>query len=369
MTMQTLVMPTGAKRSENISELRVGIYFIALTLLLTLSIAPNGAMAQQRLRYTHYLQNTYLTNPGLTGIEPYMDIRAGFAQQWAGFAGAPRSIYLTAHKGFFERAPMGDKFKLNSLPAHGRAKVGPTNSIIDGRTIPGEGPNFHMGAGLQLFSESTGPISYNGLTGSFAAHVKLAGKLRMGLGTSMEMLNYRLNPASIEMLDANDITLTTNRVSLLLPTLNAGMVLYSPRFFIAASTRQLLRNRIVTNPANPVVSGLETHYFMQAGLRFNLSENISLVPSMALRTISPAPPALDMSLQGSYKDLVFLGFSYRHQDAIAFLAGCRITSLLRLDYAYDYNTSPLSTVSSGSHSIVLSICPGYVKSHGRRYFW
>lgn len=332
---------------------------------------PALAHAQQRMRYSQYLLNTYLTNPAVTGVEPYWDLRAGVSQQWMGIPGAPRSIYITGHKGLFTRSKMEQELFFNSLPAHGRGKAEPTSSVIrtDGLSPNGAGPNFHMGVGAQIFSEQAGPITYNGITGSFAAHLKLVGNLRMGVGASMEMLNYRLNPASIEMLNANDITLTQNRVSLLLPTLNAGIVFYSPRFFVTGATRQLLRTRIQVNPANPTISGLETHYFLQAGLKLKLTEQVDLRPSMALRIISPAPPSLDLSLQGAYKDQFFLGFSYRHLDALVFMAGIRINQNFRFDYAYDYTTSSLSVFSTGSHSLVLSVCPGFAKAGGRRYFW
>jgi type IX secretion system PorP/SprF family membrane protein len=346
---------------------------LRLALMVGFAIClSQGLKAQQRLRYSQYLLNTFLTNPAVTGVEPYLDMRAGFAQQWVGFQGAPRSIYLTAHKGLFTRETSVTKEMpvITSLPAHGRGRVAPTMGVApviqDG--VSGE-PNFHMGVGGQLFSEKTGPISYTGLQGSFAAHLRLVKNLRMGIGASMELLNYRLNPDAIEMLNANDITLAQNRVSLLLPSLNAGIAFYSERFFVAAATRQLLRNRVEINPANPVVSGLEVHYYMQAGLKFKLAENVHLTPSVALRTISPAPPALDLSLQGSWKNMVYLGFSYRHQDALVFLAGFRFSPLLRFDYAYDYTTSNLTKFNSGSHSLVLSICPGFTKSGGRRYFW
>lgn len=353
------------KRHPQYHKMR-GMVIVALLVLL-----PVMMQAQQRMRYSQYLLNTFLTNPSVTGVEPYWDLRAGVSQQWLGIPGAPRSLYFTGHKGLYTRERVVDEDILNSLPAHGRGKAVPTATTTH-TTMPsalGDGPNFHMGVGAQVFSEQTGPISYSGLTGSFAAHLRLVGNLRMGVGASMEMLNYRLNPASIEMLNANDITLTQNRVSLLLPTMNAGIVFYSPKFFVTMATRQLLRTRIAVNPANPTISGLETHYFAQAGLKLKLAENIGLTPSIALRMIAPAPPSLDLSLQGSYKNQFFFGFSYRHLDALVFLAGFRFNQNFRFDYAYDYTTSRLTQFTSGSHSLVLSICPGYAKAGGRRHFW
>lgn len=341
-----------------------------LATVALLMLLPMALLAQQRMRYSQYLLNTYLVNPAVTGVEPYWDLRAGVSQQWVGIPGAPRSIYVTGHRGLYSRNIRGEEFRLNSLPAHGRGKALPTRSIVGTTVTPGgPGPNFHMGVGGQIFSEQTGPISYSGVTGSFAGHLRLTGNLRLGVGVSMEMLNYRLNPTAIEMLNANDVTLTQNRVSLLLPTMNAGIVLYSQRFFATIASRQLLRTRITVNPANPTISGLETHYFAQAGLKLKVADKIGLTPSVALRMISPAPPSIDLSLQGNYKDQFFLGFSYRHLDALVFLAGFRFNQNLRLDYAYDNTTSSLSRFSSGSHSLVLSFCPGYGLSGGRRYFW
>ncbi len=226
-----------------------------------------------------------------------------------------------------------------------------------------------MGAGFQVFSEKTGPISYTGVAASIAANIRVVGGLRMSIGANMEMLNYRLNPNSINFLQANDVVIPYSQASLMFPSLNAGFALYSQRFFLMGSTRQLMRSRITTNPNNPVVSGLETHYWAQAGLRLKAARNINLLPSIALRQISPAPPSLDLSLQGAWKETVYLGLSYRHEDALVFLAGFRFTPELRLDYAYDYTVSDLGGINSGSHSLVLSFFPRIVPKLGRKYFW
>lgn len=335
--------------------------------------------AQQRMRYSQYLLNPFLTNPALTGVEPYWDLRAGFAQQWVGFAGAPRSIYVTGHKGLFPKMTVCPPMNVtNSLPASGRMRTSPTvspQSNPTNSTSPSSNnhpiyrPNFHLGLGFQIFSEQSGPISYNGLAGSVAAHIKIVKELRLAVGANMEMLNYRLNTNSIQLLNANDIALSTNQASLMLPSLNAGFALYTQRFFIMGSSRQLMRSRLSVNPNNPFVSGLETHYWAQAGVQLQVAENVSLRPSIALRQINPAPPSIDLSVQGSWKSLLYLGMSYRHEDALVFMAGFCFKPQLRLDYAYDYTTSDLGRFNSGSHSIVLSFFPGLGKSFERKYFW
>jgi type IX secretion system PorP/SprF family membrane protein len=335
-------------------------------------LLPLGLMAQQRMRYSHYLLNGHLTNPAITGIENYWDIRSGVAQQWVGVPGAPMSIYLSAHKGLYSEDTCKIGSVITSLPAHGRLRTAATRgqAELDKSSWVALGePRFHMGIGGQLFSERTGPIILNGFAASLAANTAIVGNLRLSVGINMELLNYNLRTDWIILHDNGDFALPGNRLSLLLPGMNAGFALYSKRFFIAGAGRQVMRNRIVLNPSNPVISGLETHFWMQAGLKLQVSEQVGLIPSMALRTISPSPPSLDLNLQASLKDKFYIGASYRHQDALVAMLGLNILPDMRLDYAYDYTTSGLGSYTSGSHSLVLSYFPGLKKTAGRRYFW
>jgi hypothetical protein len=53
--------------------------------------------AQQRPQYTQYIFNNYLLNPALSGIENYVDFKAGFRKQWSGIDDAPQTTFASAH--------------------------------------------------------------------------------------------------------------------------------------------------------------------------------------------------------------------------------------------------------------------------------
>jgi len=89
------------------------------------------------------------------------------------------------------------------------------------------------------------------------------------------------------------------------------------------------------------------------GYRFTVSENIDLTPSMMFKFLNPAPASFDINLKAEYQRKFWLGFSYRNQDAISLLAGLRINDFVRFGYAYDYVTSQINDISSGSHELVL----------------
>ncbi|MBK7482874.1 MAG: type IX secretion system membrane protein PorP/SprF [Flavobacteriales bacterium] len=68
-----------------------------------------------------------------------------------------------------------------------------------------------------------------------------------------------------------------------------------------------------------------------------------------------------------YNNQVWLGVSYRTEDAIAPLIGYQIatgkdkTSMFKIGYSYDVTTSRLKNYSSGSHEIMLNYCMLLVK--------
>src|SRR6266487_658276 len=94
-------------------------------LAITSSLAVYGMLststsfAQQRPHYTQYILNNYILNPALSGIENYTDLKISARDQWVGFNGAPRTVYLTIH------GPLGKK----------DYKTSPTSF-----NIPGENP-------------------------------------------------------------------------------------------------------------------------------------------------------------------------------------------------------------------------------------
>ena len=347
-----------------------------LTLVLSLLALHLAAYTQQRMQYSQYLQNAFLINPAVGGAESFGDLRIGYSNQWAGFKGAPQGGYISYCKGLFEPArdeePLPPSQKVISLPAPGRGVANPISGISGSQVekpkyVPE--PNFHLGVGGTLFSESTGPISISGIGGAFSSHIRLKDQLKLSIGAGLEMLNYRLDPRNINLVNDNDVAVAGSITNLLIPSVNAGFALYSQSWFLAGSTRQLLRNRIQVNSLNPVISSLEIHYMVQAGYRFKLSDDISLTPSAILRYVDPAPPSFDLSLQANYRNIVFGGFSYRHKDAVVGMIGMGLGKNLSAQYSFDFTTSNLRRYSAGTHSIVLGIRLGKNRLEGRRYFW
>jgi hypothetical protein len=89
-----------------------------------------------------------------------------------------------------------------------------------------------------------------------------------------------------------------------------------------------------------------------------------------VKLASPSPLSVDMTLRGVYADRVWAGATYRHNDALAAMAGINISYILSASYSYDFNTSNLAISNTGTHEVVLglrlfntgkAICPRWMQ--------
>jgi type IX secretion system PorP/SprF family membrane protein len=96
-------------------------------------------------------------------------------------------------------------------------------------------------------------------------------------------------------------------------------------------------------------------YLLTGGIKVFLTDDITLIPSVLVKLISPLPTAFDLNAKIAFQDRFWIGASYRNQDAVAGLVGFNISSLINISYSYDYTTSALRTVSSGTHEIVIGL--------------
>ncbi len=95
------------------------------------------------------------------------------------------------------------------------------------------------------------------------------------------------------------------------------------------------------------------HTFFTAGYKILVSDDISILPSVMIRYVQPLPLGFDVNAKIQYQDLLWLGFSYRYNEGYAAMLGVNISSTINLGYSYDYTTTQLNTVSSGTHEIVI----------------
>jgi len=303
---------------------------LSLLPLLLLLAAP--ALAQQQAQYSQYMNNNYILNPGATGVEDYIDLKASYRTQWAGLEGAPKTYYVS---GSSSLAPWRGTSK---HPLRERPR------------------SFHAVGGL-VYNDVTGPTSRLGVYGSYAYNAVLTRTIRLALGASVGMQQFAVDG---QLLNFYDPTTQAASAASRVVDASAGLWLYSPNFYLGLSGAQLFGNTLdFSYGPNQVGAGapgnsLRRHYFATAGVRLPLSEDFSLVPSVLLKSVNPAPLSLDVNAKLKYRDLLWVGASWRAFDSIVAMAGLSYEQFT-LGYSYDAGTSQLAGYNAGSHEILIGL--------------
>lgn len=319
---------------------------------LTSMILASAAVAQQKPHYTQYILNQYIINPALTGIENYVDVKASHRQQWVGLQDAPVTTYLTIH------GPIGKT---------------DYNTTATSQSVPGENPrgkNYwqdyvaskpHHGWGVQVINDRTGPFNQFSAYGTYAYHIGLSPGVNLSAGIGAGVNNTSLNSDKLQFYTTVDPAVyTSGYLNNVRFDMNAGIYLYSADYFVGVSALQVVPSRIdySNNAIKPVSGKSVPHLFATAGYRFLLGEDFNFLPSVMVKYLSPVPVQFEVNGKLLYRDRLWAGASYRHEDGIAAMLGINISTVLNVGYAYDYTTSRLNNYTKGTHEVIVGFTIG-----------
>ncbi|MEJ6982333.1 type IX secretion system membrane protein PorP/SprF [Pedobacter sp. P351] len=317
------------------------LYFIFFLLV------SHAGYSQQRPQYTQYIFNNYLINPAITGIENYIDLKAGYRTQWTGLEGAPVTNYISIN------APLGKNFLTGDANSFGGQEDNPMSRSYLQNYMAAEP---HHGIGMHAVIDKAGPINRLDINATYAYHLGLTDKLNIAVGLAVGVSKVNLDFSKILLENNIDPAIVASETESLKPDLGAGIWIYGPRYFVGFSAQQLLGQSLSFTNDNRYNQGKAVpHYFFTAGYKVFIAEDIAAVPSIMIKRVSPAPNSYDANLKLAFRDKFWLGGSYRHNDSFSALAGFNVSYLFNLSYSYDFTTSDLGNVSNGTHEIVLGL--------------
>lgn len=324
-------------------------------------LASFNAFSQQKPQYTQYIFNQYLLNPALSGIENYIDFKGGYRKQWSGITDAPQTSFVSAHWA------LGDnQLWSNALTAFPEQTGNPMdrNYMQNYMSSPS-----HHGMGVTAVLDKTGPVKRLDANVTYAYHLQLSNNFNLSAGVAAGISSISLDVNALTFDTPYDPALNRALINQVKPDLSIGLWLYGARMFAGISVQQILPQKLSFTGENSYNLGKEVpHYFATAGYKFFVDEEISAIPSVMVKYVSPAPVSVDLNMKLAFKDKVWLGGSYRKDDSFSAMAGFNIGKMVNLTYSYDFSTSALNQVSNGSHEIVLGLMlnniykvPSYIK--------
>ena len=282
-----------------------------ITILFVMSAA--FAVAQQQSLYTNYLLNQYLYNPAYAGVEEGTVLSIGYRNQWLGFDGAPKSFMVSGY---------------------GKLKKKP-----------------NMALGGIITTERIGLLQRTTFHATYSYHLKINKKAAINFGLGVGGIQHKVRVYDAKPYDRDDSFLSSDVLRALAFDANAGFYFYTKNFFLGFSDQHMPNSKIVWENST---GRNTTHFYAYTGYSFHLDKAWVIQPTILVRTNSPAPYQLEYNARVIYDEMVWLGFSYRHQSSGCFMLGCKIDKQLSFAYSYDLTLSAIKKYSNGSHEIMVS---------------
>jgi type IX secretion system PorP/SprF family membrane protein len=301
------------------------------SLLIILALVQVKLWSQQDLIVSQYMFNGLFLNPAYAGSHKYVSSSLLHRTQWVNFSGAPRTALLA---------------------------------------VEGELPGKNMGLGLIVANDRIGATEQTDIYANYSYHVKLGeGKLAFGLKAGVS--NYIFRGNNLTIWDANDEVFTPKRTAWL-PKAGTGLYYYTKTWYAGFSVPTLIaydNNQSFSFDVNSATF-LRRHYYLNGGYVFTLNDLFKLKPSLLVKYIPAAPVQADVNLNLLYKDMLWIGASYRTGDAVTFMVEYQTNFRFRVGYAYDMTTSRLRNYSAGTHEVMIGYDFGkdLVKIKTPRYF-
>ena len=300
--------------------------------ILILILATNASFAQQDPMYTQYFFNTQTINPAYTGTWESMGFMALARQQWASWDGAPETYT------FSFQSPL---------------------------------KNEKVALGFNVIRDKLGFEKRFGVFADYSYMVRLGetAKLRMGLkggftNYSNNLVEYTLYPG------VNDPFFQGEIDNKFRPNFGVGLFLDGQKYYLGVSSPKLLQNNFESNYNNYSVQPDMSLYYISGGLVFYLCENIKFKPTFLTKAAWNAPVQVDLTANFLFREKLWLGGSYRTNDAIGLIAQWIFNNKLRIGYAYDYSITKLQNYHNGTHEIMISYEMRFLKEFvvSPRYF-
>ena len=289
---------------------------------ITTVLISGLAWGQQLPQYSQYAFNQYAYNPAVAGTKPSYEVRSNNRYQWVGITDAPRTYTIT----------------------------------LDGPSKSG-----NMGFGGYVFTDIVGPTRRIGFQLSYAYNITLADgikdEMKLSFGLSAGILQWLVDGSKIRLNNPVDAVISDGLQSSIVADGKFGIYLYeSDRWYFGAAIPNLLKSKLYFfNAQSLTESYINRHLLVHGGYKFDIDDDFQVEPSFLIKYVDPAPLKLDVNVRAIYKKQVWLGLSYRTNDAWSAMLGYVHQNNLMIGYSYDFTTTEIRKYSTGTHELMLGV--------------
>lgn len=280
-----------------------------------------ASIAQQLPQFTQYMYNTISINPAYAGSRETLSIVGLHRSQWVGLEGGPTTQTLSIH------SPLR---------------------------------NDRVGVGLSLIHDELGYENFSYLYGDFSYTLPVGENAKLAFGIKGGFTHFSLDQEILNDPDVSSDPFFDDISNKWSPNAGLGVYLHSNRWYLGLSAPRVLNSDYNTKGriGNIDYMALERiSYYFTGGYVFDLNEAVKFKPAALLKATNGAPLSFDITANFLFNDVLWLGGSYRINEAtsaIGAIADFQVSRRWRVGYAYEYDISELNKYATGgTHEILL----------------
>ncbi len=278
--------------------------------------------AQQDAQFTHYMFNQLYYNPAFAGLSNGNTLTAIHRSQWFGYDGT-----------------------INSGGA-------PSTQMISYNT---SSKLWNGGLGFHVVNDNLGPSSNLEVQVSGSYFLNLPNGASLSIGLKAGMFSSSIDFDEIVVVDPRDgVGNLTGKESQLRPDLGVGILYRNGNFFGGFSTNHLIQPEFDFGQ-DQIANQLLRHYYLTAGYDYALTPELTITPTLLLRSVGFDSYNWDLSVIGRFRDQLWGGVSYRQSESASAMIGYKILKdrSLSLAYAVDIVLTDRQSKEPTSQEIML----------------
>lgn len=303
---------------------------IIFIISLILAIVYSNLQAQYFPVFSQYVSNGLILNPAYAGSREVLSLSLQYRDQWVEFDGSPKYETFSAH------APL---------------------------------KNNNIGVGVLVLNENSGPLQNTHAYLNYAYRIRInKGRLALGLKAGLNYLgsNYKNIKTNVP-----DPAFTEAKSYYILPNFGAGVYYYTKHFFAGLSIPYFLSYASNSSYGYSIEHDVSKYsYLLSTGFLIDINRNFKIKPTTLIKYSKSYEKQVDFNLNFiTLNDKIWIGGSYRLNEAYAAILELQINPQLRFGYSYDYSMNTFSSSRFSSHEISLRYEFTYkIKAASPRYF-
>lgn len=260
---------------------------------------------------TQYMYQGLLVNPAITGNRNALYTSLTHRKQWIGNDITPSTTLLSAH------TPLKKE---------------------------------RISLGGQIYQQSYNNLNNTGISGFGSYRLPIGEKAKLSFGLKVGVLSYRYNWNNLQTVEANDPTFQNIQPEIL-PSFGFGTYLKNEDYYIGFSIPE-----IVNGLNSQKISSNSINYTFIAGYKFNINEQLSLLPNLLIRKIGRLNAQTDLTTILKIDQTLGLGLIIRSGGKILGASiDYNVTDQLQFGYSFDTGISGNNpTDTFGNHEVSIS---------------